>query len=316
MSEILKASFDKPRALTQSKHYDLINRGEIHKYYWDLFPLAQDYYHEFNPFLVHLIYKDVIFNEFKIFTVRDGMFTFADFILKKVKDIPKWKTTFLIPESYTPLVPENLSEYFFSYTLSQANKPDLKKIKTVFVFGLMNDYYLGSYDDIRRRLAPLKDLPPDVKLEVCITQRRTPLLLEEKENLHYIHVPEIVRELAGNREIKWLRMRDLMEKTVLRDHYLIDLMHDQSFICDSYFHYWFLSHGGKINSLPVTKKEETLFDLDLSFNQKLHIKPLPKMERHFSELMFFSRFNKGEMWSSPRFHEEVKKIVTFTYPSI
>lgn len=314
MSEILKAVYDKSNTLTQSKNYSLINRGEINKYYWDLYPLAQDYFHEFNPYLVHTIYKDAIFPAFKIFTVRDGMHTFADFLMKHLKEIRTWKTLFLIPESFTPLIPENLSEKFLSFSLSQVNKPEIKKAKTVVVFGLLNEYYYGSYEAIEKRLAPLRDLPPDVKIEICLTQRRTPLIMEEKENLHYILIPELVRKVLGNREFKWIRLRELMEKTVLRDHYLIDLMHSQSLICDSYLHYWFLSRGGMINSLPQWKKEETLFEIDLSFNQKLSVKPLPDVKRQASELVFFYKTHKGEMWNSPPFHQEVSKIVKWTYP--
>lgn len=314
MSEILKAAYAKPRALTQSKYYDVVNRGEIPKYFWELYPLAQDYYHEFNPFLVHLIYKDNIFREFDIFTVKDGMYMFADFMLKKFKDIPKWKTTFLIPESYAPLVPDNLSSYFLSYQLSQTKKPDIKKAKTVVIFGLINEYYFGSFEDIERRLAPLKDLPSDVKIEVCLNQRRIPILSEEKENLYFITVPEIIRKCVGNREIKWLRMRDLMEKTVLRDHYLLDLMHNQSFVCDSYLHHWFLSRGGMINSLPYSEGEKNLFEIDLSFGQKLHVKPLPQVERKLVDLIFFARLAKVEVAQNPRFHEEVRNIIKFSYP--
>ena len=151
MSEILKAAFAKPNALTQSKNYSLINRGQIHKYYWDLYPLAQDYYHEFNPYLVHMIYKETIFPGFKVFTVRDGMYAFADFLMKNMKEIPKWKNVFLIPEAFTPLIPESLDNSFLTYSLSQINKPDIKKAKTVIVFGLLNDYYFGSYEDIEKK---------------------------------------------------------------------------------------------------------------------------------------------------------------------
>ncbi|MES2527111.1 MAG: hypothetical protein V4598_08480 [Bdellovibrionota bacterium] len=315
MSEILKAAYDKPNALTQSKNYSLINRGEIPKYYWDLYPLAQDYFHEFNPYLVHTIYKPAVFPAFNIFTVRDGMHPFADFLVLNLKDLHKWKTRFLIPESYTPLIPDSLSDKFLAYSLTQVNKPDIKKAKTVVVFGLLNEYYYGSYEAIEKRLAPLKDLAPDVKIEVCLTQRRTPLLMEEKENLHYIHIPEIVRKVLGNREFKWLRLRELMEKTVLRDHYLIDLIHTPTLICDSYLHHWFLSRGGMINSLAQWKKEDdSIFEIDLSFNQKLNVKPLPDVKREISELVFFYKTHKGEMWNSPPFHQEVSKIVKWTYP--
>lgn len=313
MSEILKQAYAKPRALTQSRHYHLINRGEIPKYYWDLYPLVQDYYHEFNPFLVHLIYKDVIFPEFKVFTVRDGMYAFSDFLLRKMKEIPKWKNTFLIPESYAPLIPEHLETHFLTYSHSQVKAPDLSKAKTVVIFGLLNDYYFGSYEAVAKRLAPLKNLPADVRIEVCISQRKIPFLHEDKEHMHYIHIPEVIRKVLGNREIHWLRMKDLMDKTVLQNHHLVDLMDNQSFTCDSFLHFWFISRGGTVNSLPVTKKEETLFDIDLSFGQRLHVKKLPTHEKKIGELIFFSRLNRGNLLESSRFHEEVRNAVTFSY---
>jgi hypothetical protein len=310
MSEILKTAFQRPHAINQNKNHHMVNKGKWPKYIWDFYPIAQDYYHEFNPYFVHLIYNPRIFQDFKIFTVRDGAIAFADFMVKNLKDIPKWKSHFLIPQEYTSLVPETLRPHFLSYSTSQVKKPDIRKAKTVTIFGLLCEQYYGSHERIKEKLSVLKHIAPDAKIEVCISQRRNPLHPEEKETLDYIQVPDFIRSAVGNREIKWLKLRDLMSKTVLRDHYLLDLMDGRLLTCDSYLHFWFLNRGGMVSSLPEWDKKPSLFDLDLSFGQKLHVKPLPEVTCQIAELIFVSKTTKDELSTNPIFHDEVRKIIS------
>jgi hypothetical protein len=310
MSEILKKAFARPHAINQSKNYHMVNKGKWPKYIWDFYPLAQDYYHEFNPYFVHLLYNPRIMPEFKIFTVRDGAYAFADFMVKNLKEIPKWKNHFLIPEKYAPLIPEQMKGQFLSYSSSQVRKPDIRKAKTVTIFAILCDQYFGDYEKVKEKLAVLKDMAPDAKIEVCISQRRNPLLPEEKENFHYIQTPELIRSAAGSREVKWLKLRDFMEKTVLRDNFLVDLMDGKLLTCDSYLHYWFLNRGGMVNALPEWNKKPSLFDIDISFGQKLHVSPLPEVSCQIAELIFVSKTTKDELITNPIFQDEVRKIIS------
>lgn len=221
------------------------------------------------------------------------------------------KTNFLIPENYTPLVPENLRDRFYSYQNSQVRKPDVSCAKTIIVFGLLCDQYFGSYEKIAEKLTFLKDLPRDIKIEVCLSQRRNPLHIEERENMHYIEVPGLIRKAAGNREIKWLLMRELMDKTVLRDSYLLDLKDGQTITNDSYLHFWFLSRGGMIHDYPVWDGKQSLLDIDVSLNQKFQVGNLPKVPANLAELIFFAKTTKGDIYQFPKFHEEVRRAISF-----
>jgi hypothetical protein len=102
-----------------------------------------------------------------------------------------------------------------------------------------------------------------------------------------------------------------MEKAVLRDNYLLDLMDGNELTCDSYLHFWFLSRGGMTNFHPESRKSGTLFDIDLSFGHKLEVDPLPAVPSHFSDLIFISRMTKLDLWNHPGFQEEVRKITSF-----
>jgi hypothetical protein len=180
----------------------------------------------------------------------------------------------------------------------------------VVIFALLCDQYFGDYEKVAKKLSALKDLPKDVRIEVCLSQRKNPLSIEDKENLHYIQIPELIRKAVGNREIHWLRMKDIFEKTVLKDTILIDLLDGYALTCDSYLQYWWLSRGGAVNLVPIQKKEETLFDIDISFNHKLHVRPLTSRTSNFADLMFFSKSTRNELFTYPLFHGEVKKILT------
>ncbi len=310
MLEILKTAFDRPQAITQNRHQHLVNKGHYQKYFWDFYPIGEEYYHEFNPYFVHLVPNEKLFPEFKVFTVRDGMYTFADFLLKHVKEIPKWKTTFLIPEAYAPILPPQLKGQFLGYSLAQNSKPEIEKAKKVVIFALLCDQYFHSYAEIEKKLSILKKIPKDVKIEVCFTLRKSPLNIEDKENLHYLKIPDLIRKFTGNHEITWIRLKDLMEKTMLKDTYLLDLIHDFTLTSDSFLHYFFLNKGGMVNSLPVVSKHKSLFDIDLSFHHKLQVNPLPEVSSGFVDLLFFAKMNRGEFWNLPKFHAEVRKYVT------
>ena len=312
MSEILNACFKSPQALTQSKHYHLLERQDMAKYRWELYPLVNEYYHEFNPFFVHAI-PDIhanVYPAFKIFTVRDGYIGFADFLLKYWRDIPNWGNTFLIPPSYAPLVPQSLQSHFLTYTTSQVKTPDIHAAKTVTVFGILMDYYFGNYDQIEKKLQQICDLPQDVKVEVCLSMRRNPFLTSERENFHWIRIPELIRKYLGDRDITWVRMADFMQRSALKKNFLIDLKIDDSLTCDSYLHFWYLERGGMIGNFPVwDPKQETLFDIDLNFGQKLQVHAFPKVKDQFADLLYFAKTNRGERWNLSAFYNVVRKIV-------
>lgn len=310
MSDLLNKAFEKPRALTQSRYYAHNNRSQAPKYLWDLYPLAQDYFHEFNPYFVHLIQNETLFKTFDLFTVRDGMFTFADFLVKRTKDIPKWGCTFLIPDNYVKLIPENLTQYFLTYNLSQIKKPDISAAKTVLIFGLLNDSYLGTLKQVEARLQVIRNLAPDVTLEVCLPLRSDPLTPDSEERLIHLEIPELVRKYAGAHKIKWLKVNEMMTKSIFRDCFFLDLRHDQALTSDSYLNYFFLSRGGMVNSLPAWAPRETLFNLDISFQQRLSVSPFPKVTSSYIDLIFTARMSRGELWSDSNFQQTVREIVT------
>lgn len=309
MSDTLKKAFEKPRALTQSRYYAHNVKPQGLSYIWDLYPHLQDYFHEFNPYFVHLIQNEEVFNLFSVFTVRDGMYTFADFVVKNVKRFPKWNCTFIIPEIYAGLIPDNLSKHFLTYRSTVLHRPDISKAKTVFILGFLNESYLGPLNDLESRLAPLKDLGPEVSLEVCLPLRADPLMQEQEEKILHVEIPDLIRKCAGGRKIKWVKQNELMAKSVLRDFYLLDLKHDQGLVFDSYLHFWVLSRGGMVNSLPVYTPGESLFEIDLSFRQRLLINPMPKVKSRFIDLILCSRGLKNDLWADPNFQECVRGIV-------
>lgn len=308
MSELLKKAFEKPRALTQNKHHFLVNRSRWPSYIHNFYPLAQEYFHEFNPYFVQLLDKEH-FQEFNVFTVRDGVFAFSDFILKNVKTIPEWNCLFLIPPHYTPLVPESIRSHFLSYSLTQKIKPDIKKAKTVTIFSLLCNQYYKDLEKVEDKLTILSDLPSEVSIDVCLPQRRNPFDPDDKETLDFIHLPELIRKTIGNRKFRWIKTRDLLERTIYSDDYLLDLMEGSTLTCDSYLHYWFLSRGGMVSSVSNWDGKEKPFDLDLSFHHKLHVEPLPEIKSNIIELVFLSKMAKGDVIYHPLFHTEVMKAI-------
>lgn len=317
MSEILNDWYKRPHALTQSKHYHLLDREKMAKYRWHSYPIMDEYYHEFNPFFVHSIpdARAGVFPAFKVFTVRDGYIAFADFLLKYWRQMPGWKTLFLIPPSYAPLIPENLQNQFLIYQTSQVRTPDIRSAKSVTVFGLLNDYYFGDYANIKKKLAPILETAPDTKIELAISIRTNPFLAAERENTHWIDIPELIRRNIGGRPSAFVKMAEYLDRSVMKDHYLIDLKYDDAYTCDSFFTYWYLGRGGMVGDYPVySPSEKSIFELDISFGQKLQVFPFPKIASKFPELLFFQKMNKGELLQYVAFHRFIREMISSSRP--
>ncbi len=120
MYELIENQFKSGKALTQGKYYSIIKRDLWPKFYWDMYPLAQEYYHELNPYFLFNIFTPELYKFAKVFTVRDGYLNFADYMLKHVSTFNKLGVgCFLIHPSLAKLVPAHLTQYFASWQIVQ-----------------------------------------------------------------------------------------------------------------------------------------------------------------------------------------------------
>lgn len=293
MLEIIKQQFESGKTLTQSKYYNYVVRTNWPKFYWDLYPLAQEYYHELNPYFLFNYYRPEFYKFSKVHTARDGYINFANFLLENLSTFSKLKTgpIFIHPD-LAPLVPTSLAENFGCWHLVQPKQIKISEAKKVFIFGFVSEEYLGDMDLLAERLKPLKDINPEAKVEVWIPLRKEVFGKNNRESLVVYKLMDSLKDALPGFKLKFLRGDHFFEITDFKDAYLFDLELDKMIVSDSYLHYYVQSRGATVNVLPaIQAPKDSLFNLDLSIHHQIHYTPLPKVDNFFTDLLFYKKKN-------------------------
>lgn len=293
MLEIIREQFKSGKTLTQSKYYNYVNRGQWPKFYWDLYPLAQEYYHELNPYFIFNFYKPEFYKFSKVITARDGYVSFASFLLENLSTFDKLGTgpIFIHPD-LAPLIPDSLTHHFGCWHIVQQKQIKLSEAKKVIIFGFVSEEYLGELDKLPQRIKALKEIHPDAKIELWIPLRKDIFGKNNRESLVIYHVMNHLKDVLQGRDIKFLRGEHFFEITDFKNTFLYDLELDKFIVADSYLHYYVQSRGATVNNGSLLEApEDSFFSLDLSIHHQIHYTPLPKVNNIFIDLLFYKKKN-------------------------
>jgi hypothetical protein len=293
MYEIIQKQFKRGKTLTQSKYYNAVRRDLWPKYYWDFYPLAQEYYHELNPYFLFNFYQTHLFSFSDVITVRDGYLSFANFLLNNVSTFEKLETgpMFIHPD-LAPLVPQGLTDKFATWNLVQKKKTKLEDARRVVIFGLLSDEYLGSVEALEKKIQPLKNINPEATVEVYLPLRKNIFELQGKDSVLSQEVISLIKDVIPQKKIKFLTGEHFFEITNFKNAYLFDLAYDKFLVSDNYLHYYMQSRGATVNNGSLDEAPaDSIFSLDMSFHHELHISPLPKVRNVFTELIFYKKSN-------------------------
>ncbi len=293
MLEIIKKQFESGKTLTQSRYYNYANRGLWPKFYWDLYPLAQEYYHELNPYFLFNLYRPELYRFSKLITARDGYVNFATFLLDNLTKFAKLKTgpIFIHPD-LAPLVPPTLAEHFGCWHIVQPKQLKLEEAKKVIIFGLVSEEYLGEMDKFPERLKQLKKINPEASIELWIPMRKDIFGRNNRESLVVYHVMDCLKDALPGRKLKILRGEHFFEKTDLKNTFVYDLELDKILVADSYLHYFTQTRGATVNNNSLlTPPDDSMFNLDLSMHHQIHYTPLPQVDSIFTDLLFYKKKN-------------------------
>lgn len=311
MIDILDTQFKSGRSLTQSKHYSVVKREHWPKFFWDMHPLAQDYYHELNPYFLFNMYRADFFKFAKVMTVRDGAMNFSTFLIDNIQLIPKLGTDlYLIHPSLAPLVPDNIASYFGSWTLSQSKQIKITEAKKIILFGFICEQYLKDPDLLPEKLKVLANIREDVEIELYIPIRKNIFERHSKESIiHYTVFGHILDALKG-KKYKILNSEHFFQKTDFKNTYLLDLAHDNFLVSDNYLHYYVISKGGTVSGISQTPPKDSIYNLALSLHHELHVTPLPKNKNIFIDLLFYKKRNpNSELLYDPIFQSLVRDVL-------
>lgn len=301
MLEKIKEQFEKPRTLTQSKYYTLVRRDHWPKFYWDLFPLAQEYYHELNPYFLFNLYHPDLYKFSKVITVRDGYLPFASFMVDNAKNFRSMVPgPCLIHPDLAPIVPPFISDLFATWKIVQKKQITLKTAKKVFIFGLISNEYLGDLaqdkflEKLKLRLEPLKEIPKETKIELFLPLRKEIFKGHQTEQINVFLVMSLIKDILPGRQFEFTGT-NIFEETNFRDQYFFDIGIDNFLVSDNYMHYFMQSRGATTNKSNLTSPpKESFFSFDLSLYHELHLAPLPEVDNVFSDLFFYKKMKNQE----------------------
>jgi len=295
MLEIIEEQFKSGKTLTQSKFYNYVNRGNWPKFYWDFYPMGQEYYHELNPYFLFKMYRPDIFKFSQVITARDGFLTLSSYLVNNykdlVKDVPR---PILVHKDFAPIVPTTLMDRMGCWEIVQKKQISLEEAKKVIIFGLMSEEYLGNLEELPQRLGPLKDIHPDATVELFLPMRKDIFGKNHKDSMAIYHALNHIKDAIPGRQVKFLRPEDFFDITDFKNSFFYDLNFDKMIVADNYLHYYVQSRGASVNNNSrLFPPKESLFCLDLSIFHELHITPIPKVTSIFPELIFFKKTNPG-----------------------
>lgn len=293
MYEILNEQFKSGKALSQNKYQSSIKKENWAKFYWDMYPLNESYYHEFNPVFLFNLYKEDFFKFTPVLTVRDGYLTFATFIMNNFMTFSRYSSNlFLIHEDLAPLVPPNITQYFGVWKRVQKKQTTLTDAKNVILFGFICDQYVGSMDELRERLKFLQTIRKDATLSLYLPIRRNVFEINPRESIATHIVLNMIKDLIPDREVKLLSGENFFDITDFKDTYIYDLAYDNFMVSDNYLHYYVQSRGATINNGSLLEApKDSVFSFDLSLYHEFHVTPLPKVKSLFTDLLFYKKQN-------------------------
>lgn len=309
ISAIIEAQLASGKAFTQNRNQLVIDKSQYPKYHWELFPFMQDYYHELNPFFVSNFHKKEHYSFTDVHTVRDGRIAFANFLLTNIEYIKASKKLFLIPESFSDLIPSNVKEQFACWHLSRPGKLPITKAKRVIIFGMLLEKYLGPLDNLEKRIKQdFTSISEDTTIELLLSQRQDPFAHQNKESLIHFQVFDIIRSIFPERDLKLIKLDKFLDRTFNSDDYLYDLKYNDMVVSDSYLHYFFLSKGSSVNLIPEFAPEDAIHSLKLSFWHHLHVTPIKQVDNSlFAELLFYKKLNSRNLLQDKVFIDMISK---------
>lgn len=304
MLEIIQNQFNKGLVITKNRYYSPLRRDRWPNYHWELYPMAEDYYHELNPFFLYKMVSPELYKYYDMFTVRDGMVTFANFILNNMANFSKLgPKLFLIPPKLAPIVPPNLTNYFGTWSIVRPEPLKMSEAKKILIAGYISDQALGNIDKIPNRLKVLKNLREDVEIELYIPIRRNILDPAHKESITPYIVANYITQAFPNKKLHFLTTEDVMAASHFKDTYVFDLSPDPFYVSDNFLHYNIHSKGGTIHGVEAQAPKDSIFNIALSFHHELHVQPFPQVDSVFTELLFYKKQTQGKDYvMDPVFH--------------
>lgn len=308
MLDKIDAQIKLRKPFVKRNFYHAHSRGEGGQISNDLYPFCQDYFHELNPIFTFNLNRTEYLNYAHATTIRDGSAGMGAFILKHFQILPKIDGHFFIREDLANLVPPKLRDQFSCWRIHQKEQIKISDAKSIFIYGIVSKQAFPSKSLLEAQLQVLKNISPKAEIDIFLPMRQNPLGNIWKETYLGYEIIEMIKALIPNNKINFLLSKDVMEKSVWKGVYCLDIMNDNLIITDNYLNHHMARRGGTISSFSAQSTPEKVFKLDLSFNHAIEYYPLPNVSSKFSEMVFYKKQNPGKNpLTDPSFHALLKE---------
>lgn len=285
----MSATLDKIKNfLSSPTSYALTNHNEFFRdnyrvsSYAEALPLTEHYYHPLNPCFLFELTGPLIMQHSPIITIRDGYLTFMDFLINNHQALSRWNTLFLVPKTFESLIPPHLSHFFIGYDFSQK-----KRVKTnhKFIFAYVTEEYLGGDIDgvfSKLQLSPQDELTFFIPFESNL----------EKISYNNIFAQKFLFSLSKKLEglnINHINVNDFLNTSDFSSYEFIDLSDDHYLVFDNFVKFLMASRG--CQSVYESKKDNSLFSLDMSMFHQMDLYEIKPSHDLFSELLLYRKHN-------------------------
>ena len=270
-------------------------------YYSEGSPFFNDYYHELNPYFTFLCTEKKLFSYSDFFCVRDGLASFASFILNNHHIIPSFGTHFIIHPDLVKIIPVSLRPYFSTWKMHQHSGVKIQNAEKILLVGMFCEQYLKDSASLELKLSKLTTINPHAQIEVFLPIKRNPFESEWRESSCYFWGVSLIKDWAGKREIKFLSSNELARRSSFQSTYVVDLAPDHFVISDNSFHHKVIGLGGTVDHFISCKKtSDVIVEINLSISHSMGVYPLPAVDSIFNDLLVDQKRSDGQ---NPLFNE-------------
>lgn len=248
-------------------------------------PLTEDLFHPLNPCFLFELTNQALLQHASVITVRDGLITFMDFLLKNHQKIPHLGITFLIPLSLEKLVPHHLKDFFLVYEFNQEASNDTAEKKLIYAH--LTEEYLG--ENISKSLERLH-FPDGQQVTIYLSEERNLSKINYNNIFSQKFLFQLFQQLK-NCQVQLINEITFFDGTDYSKYDFIDLACDNFLVSDSSVSFHIASRGCRNVYPPQRSDRKPIYQMQMSLYHQMNIFEIQAQDQIFSEMLLHKKHN-------------------------
>ena len=303
----IKSQIKSRMVLVKHPTYNPYRTPFLDSYRADIYPVCLDYYHELNPFMAMDLDNIGYLNDCKVTTLRDGVVSFADFLLKNINKLQDLDTHFLVHPDLARIIPEHLKEKFSCWHHGHTKKMVAQESEKFFIFALAGEELVLDLDKTKLKLLEIKEWMNKKEIILFISNRKNPFQLLWNESVLLHEIIDLIKSIFPENKISYVTIKDVLNMNSWHKIYCLDLFNNTLIHSDNYLNHFIAARGGMINDFNSSPMDDIIFKMPLSLYHEIRLTPLPKFKSIFPEVLFYKKKHpQSELLTDPVFYQLLK----------